>query len=192
MLKQYTNLQICKSRVVSPVTICDMHPGIKCLMHRHCKFSGYFLHMYNVCVLNPNFPRTLFWYFDLDVTPVCGLRWYFMIGLHPLRGEGLSKPSPEPLLHVTASGINLDADAMGSNFLHVLVFGQIWFQSSRRHPGIYISAIPIPPASPFKPTSALWRQPKSIQSGAKTEKRGLFHESRYSLYFYADDPRYPT
>ena len=28
-----------------------------------------------------------------------------MIGLHPLGGEGLSKPSLEPLLHVTASGI---------------------------------------------------------------------------------------
>ncbi len=25
----------------------------------------------------------------------------------PVGGEGLSKPSPEPLLHVTASGINL-------------------------------------------------------------------------------------
>ena len=33
------------------------------------------------------------------LTPVCGLRWfrwYFTTGLHPLNGEGLSKPSPEP------------------------------------------------------------------------------------------------
>ncbi len=28
-----------------------------------------------------------------------------MIGYRQPRGEGLSKPSPEPLLHVTASGI---------------------------------------------------------------------------------------
>ncbi len=31
-----------------------------------------------------------------------------MVGLNPVGGEGLSKPSPEPLLHVTASGITPD------------------------------------------------------------------------------------
>ncbi len=62
-----------------------------------------------------------------SLIPVCGLqsfRWYFMTGLHPLQGcvggEGLTKPSPEPLLHVTASGIIASFDNNGSDY-HVLV-----------------------------------------------------------------------
>ncbi len=57
--------------------------------------------------------------------PVCGLRWfrwYFMIwwlGLHPL--EGLSKPSPELLLHVTASGITVALAPPAIQYWHTYI-----------------------------------------------------------------------